>query len=94
MIEGVADSGHYLGMKLSRDSTMSKIVESFQADVSTRIFRVTNGFNEAVYLSANEPSLGMYRLQEHVQIVVPKVVSQKQTLRRVSQYIKRECSEY
>ena len=73
---------------------MSKIVESFQADVSTRIFRVTNGFNEAVYLSANEPSLGMYRLQEHVQIVVPKVVSQKQTLRRVSQYIKRECSEY
>ena len=62
---------------------MSKIVESFQADLPTRIFRVTNGFNESVYLAANEPSLGMYRLQEHIQTNVPKVVSQKQNLEKV-----------
>ena len=62
---------------------MSKLVESFQADLPTRVFRVTNAFNEAVYLSANEPSLGMYRLQEHIQANVPKVVLQKQTLHRV-----------
>lgn len=63
---------------------MSKIVESFQADLATRVFRVTSGFNESVYLAANEPSLGMYRLQEHIQTTVPKVVNQKQTLQGVS----------
>ena len=62
---------------------MSKLVETFQADLPTRVFRVTNAFNEAVYLAANEPSLGMYRLQEHIQTNVPKVVQQKQTLQRV-----------
>ena len=72
---------------------MSKIVESFQADLPTRTFRVTNGFNEAVYFAANEPSLGMYRLQEHVQTNVPRVVSQKLTLRGVSFCLKRYCSE-
>ena len=62
---------------------MSKIIETFQADLPTRVFRATNAFNEAVYLAANEPSLGMYRLQEHIQTNVPKVVQQKQTLQRV-----------
>ena len=62
---------------------MSKLVETFQADLPTRVFRVTNAFNEAVYLAANEPSLGMYRLQEHIQANVPKVVQQKQSLQRV-----------
>lgn len=65
---------------------MSKLVETFQADLPTRVFRVTNAFNEAVYLAANEPSLGMYRLQEHIQTNVPKVVQQKQTLQRVRSY--------
>ena len=67
----------------ARGLDMSKLVESFQADLPTRVFRVTNGFNEAMYLAANEPSLGMYRLQEHIQANVPKVVQQKQTLQNV-----------
>lgn len=63
---------------------MSKVVESFRTDLPTRTFRVTNGFNEAIYLAANEPSLGMYRLQEHIQTNVPKLVMQKQALQGVS----------
>ena len=66
---------------------MSKVVESFRTDLPTRIFRVTNGFNEAIYLAANEPSLGMYRLQEHIQTNVPKLVMQKQALQGVSGFI-------
>lgn len=60
-----------------------KLMESLQTDLSTRLYRVTNGFNEALYLTANEPSLGMYRLQEHVHATVPKVVEQKQSLQQV-----------
>lgn len=62
----------------------SKLIESFQTDLPTRVYRVANGFNEALYLAANEPSLGMYRIQEHTQISVPRVVDQKQTLALVS----------
>lgn len=60
-----------------------KLIESLQTDMSTRVYRVTNGFNEALYLTANEPSLGMYRLQEHIQLTIPKVVEQKQALAQV-----------
>ncbi len=60
-----------------------KLLESLQTDLSTRMYRVTNGFNEALYLVANEPSLGMYRIQEHIQTAIPKVVEQKQTLLQV-----------
>lgn len=60
-----------------------KLMESLQTDLSTRLYRVTNGFNESLYLVANEPSLGMYRLQEHVHATVPKVVEQKLALQQV-----------
>lgn len=60
-----------------------RIIESLSTDLSTRVYRVTNGFNEALYLVTNEPSLGMFRLQEHVQLTVPKVVEQRQALQQV-----------
>ena len=90
--EGLSDfAKNNFGVSLSQGAVhtrlvagMSKIVESFQADLPTRIFRVTNSFNESMYLAANEPSLGMYRLQEHVQTNVPRVVMQKQSLYGVS----------
>ncbi len=68
----------------SRQRKMAgKLMESLQTDLSTRIYRITNGFNEALYLVANEPSLGMYRLQEHIQSTVPRVVEQRQVLQQV-----------
>lgn len=63
---------------------MAKLMESLQTDLSTRVYRVTNGFNEALYLIANEPSLGMYRIQEHIQNTVPKVIEQRQALSQVT----------
>ena len=63
-----------------------KLMESLQTDLSTRVYRVTSGFNEALYLVANEPSLGMYRLQEHIQTTVPKIVEQGQALQQVRPY--------
>ena len=70
-----------LGAGISK--IMAKLMESLQTDLSTRIYRVTSGFNEGLYLVANEPSLGMYRLQEHIQATVPKIVEQRQILHQV-----------
>lgn len=64
-----------------------KLIGSFQTDLTTRVYRVASGFNEALYLTANEPSLGMYRIQEHIQLTVPKVVDQRQALAQVRTYV-------
>ncbi len=64
---------------------MAKLLESItQTDVSTLSYRVTNGLNECMYLGANEPSVGMYRIQEYVQNTVPKVVEWRQNLEQVT----------
>lgn len=64
---------------------MSKLLGSLtQADVPTLSYRVTNGLNECIFLAANEPSLGLYRLQEHIQGEVPKVVESRQNLQQVA----------
>ncbi len=65
----------------------SKLIESLQTDLSTRVYRITNSFNEGLYLTANEPSLGMYRLQEHIQLAIPKVVEQRQALAQVNKSV-------
>ena len=62
-----------------------------EIDLSTRMYRVTNNFNEALYVSANEPSLGMYRIQEHVAVTVPKIVEQKQVLQDMCQKVEGAC---
>ena len=63
---------------------MAKFMEP---DLSTRMYRVSNGFNESLYLAANEPSLGLYRLQEHVQLTVPRIAEQKQGLQEIHQRV-------
>ena len=63
----------------------SKILGSItQMDVATLTYRATSGLNECLYLAANEPSLGLYRIQEHVQSSVPRVVEQRQNLQQVA----------
>lgn len=67
---------------------MARLLET---DLATRAYRVTSGFNEALYQAANEPSLGMYRIQEHVSLTVPKVVEQRQNLQETCQQVEGAC---
>lgn len=66
-------------------NTMARFVET---DVSTRILRVSTGINEAIATAANEPSLGMFRLQEHVLNSVPKLVNERQTMEEICERVK------
>ena len=67
------------------------VARFMEADLSTRMFRVTSNFNEALYVTANEPSLGMYRIQEHIAMKVPKIVEQKRSLQDVCQQVQGAC---
>ena len=60
-------------------------------DVQTSIRKVVNNFNTTIYSLANEPSLGMYRIQEHISVAVPRVLGQKQTLDLVNKQVEGAC---
>lgn len=67
---------------------MARFVET---DLSTRVYRITCGLNESLFLAANEPSVGLFRLQEHVVNKVPKQVAESQTLDELSQRVQGAC---
>eukprot|EP00048_Salpingoeca_helianthica_P012082 m.174543 g.174543 ORF g.174543 m.174543 type:complete len:279 (+) comp15322_c1_seq5:3322-4158(+) len=56
-------------------------------ELLTRAKKVTQGFSESLYVLANEPSLGLYRLQEHIHKSVPELVEKKKELLGLSERI-------
>ena len=75
----------WVGLQLTK---MAKLLEP---DLSTRLLRVTTAFNDVLYSCANEPSLGMYRIQEHVTVTVPRLVEQRQQLKETCQRVEDAC---
>ena len=49
---------------------------------------MSTGINESLMTAANEPSLGLYRLQEHVIGTVPKLVRERQSVESVKERLK------
>ena len=54
-------------------STPNRITHFDELEARSKVTKVCQKLNEAIYIAANEPSLGMYRLQEHVRFNVPKL---------------------
>ncbi|RDD46309.1 Protein MEF2BNB-like protein [Trichoplax sp. H2] len=46
-------------------------------DTSSKTKKVTDKFSECLHILANEPSLGMFRLQEHVRKTLPILIEVK-----------------
>lgn len=63
---------------------MARFVET---DLSTRIYRVTVGLNESLTTIANEPSVGLYRIQENVIGNIPRIVEEEQALSTLCQKV-------
>ena len=68
-----------------------KMVQFNEGDVQTSIRKIVNSINATIYSLANEPSLGMYRIQEHILVAVPRVVGQKQALEIVIKQVEGAC---
>ena len=54
-------------------------------DLSTRAERLTKCINDCASQIANEPSLGLYRINEHVHVTVPRIRDQEKKLSAVHQ---------
>ncbi|KAK1152462.1 BLOC-1-related complex subunit 8 isoform X1 [Acipenser oxyrinchus oxyrinchus] len=46
-------------------------------EMQLKVKRVTDKFTESMYVLANEPSVALYRLQEHVRRSLPQLVQHK-----------------
>ncbi|XP_064237667.1 BLOC-1-related complex subunit 8 isoform X1 [Aotus nancymaae] len=47
-----------------------------------KLIRLTDKFTESVYVLANEPSVALYRLQEHVRRSLPELAQHKADMQR------------
>ena len=53
--------------------TPNKITRFEELEAKAKTTKICQKLNEAIYIGANEPSLGMYRVQEHVRFTIPKL---------------------
>ena len=53
--------------------TPNRITRFEELEAKTKAGKICSKLNEAIYIAANEPSLGMYRVQEHVRFSIPKL---------------------
>ena len=74
-------------MLISHTHSTCKMARFVETDLSTRVFRVTSGINECITTTANEPSVGLYRIQENVIGMVPRLVEDKQSMDSLCQRV-------
>ncbi|XP_055514646.1 BLOC-1-related complex subunit 8 isoform X2 [Leucoraja erinacea] len=56
-----------------------------EPELQLRVRRVTDKFTESMYFLANEPSVALYRLQEHVRRSLPELVQHKTDMQGVEE---------
>lgn len=67
--------------------TPNKITRFEEVEAKAKVTKICSKLNEAIYVGANEPSLGMYRLQEHVRFSVPKLTRCQRELQNIQSKI-------
>ena len=55
-----------LSQQPSATSVATSGLRHMDPDTDFKVRRITSYVNEAVHMAANEPTLGLYRIQEHV----------------------------
>eukprot|EP01121_Diplochlamys_sp_Union-15-3_P004651 TRINITY_DN14840_c0_g1_i1.p1 TRINITY_DN14840_c0_g1~~TRINITY_DN14840_c0_g1_i1.p1 ORF type:complete len:236 (-),score=48.60 TRINITY_DN14840_c0_g1_i1:95-802(-) len=63
-------------------STVTKVVNSLDSDTTERIVRANKKMCEYLHNLANEPSIGLYHICDHIKRSVPKLVTLKKSLRK------------
>jgi hypothetical protein len=64
--------------------TIRPLIDS---DSKTRVQKISKSTEDYLYRLANEPSLGLYHVQEHVHKCVPRLVDLQKELRKTRQQI-------
>ncbi|XP_077989217.1 BLOC-1-related complex subunit 8-like [Glandiceps talaboti] len=61
------------------------------ADLDYKVKKVTEKFSESLHIVANEPSLALYRLQEHVRKTLPVLSDKRNEMKGLQQEIQGMC---
>ncbi|XP_039267043.2 BLOC-1-related complex subunit 8-like [Styela clava] len=59
-----------------------------ERELDLKVKRASVGVNETVHMIANEPSLGLYRIQQHVKKTLPRVVNASNDMKKTNDQIK------
>ncbi|XP_072038555.1 BLOC-1-related complex subunit 8 homolog isoform X2 [Amphiura filiformis] len=65
--------------------------DTIDTEVEYRVKKVTEKFSECLHIVANEPSLALFRLQEHVRKSLPKLAQSKVDLTQLKQDVQGTC---
>ena len=63
--------------------TPNRITRFEEIEAKAKTAKICSKLNEGIYIAANEPSLGMYRLQEHVRFSIPKLARCQREFRNI-----------
>ncbi|XP_043909853.1 BLOC-1-related complex subunit 8 isoform X2 [Protopterus annectens] len=77
-------STQWVLLEFPQTVNVSELLIQFQGGFAGRLCRleVTDRFTESMYVLANEPSVALYRLQEHVRRSLPELVQHKSDMQR------------
>ncbi|XP_072038556.1 uncharacterized protein [Amphiura filiformis] len=67
------------------------VTDTIDTEVEYRVKKVTEKFSECLHIVANEPSLALFRLQEHVRKSLPKLAQSKVDLTQLKQDVQGTC---
>lgn len=59
-----------------------------EKELEYKVKRASLSVNETVHMIANEPSLGLYRVQQHIKKTLPKVVNASNDMKKTNDQIK------
>ncbi|XP_041465662.1 BLOC-1-related complex subunit 8-like isoform X1 [Lytechinus variegatus] len=92
------DTHSFHAYSVGRQGTMQhpQIVHGVQRDgvdleVDYKVKKVTDKFSECLHIVVNEPSLALYRLQEHVRRSLPHLSQCKTDLAALQQEVQGKC---
>ena len=69
-----------IGYGRSKEKYNGSSLRYLDPETDYKVKRVAGKVNESIQILANEPSLGLYRIQEHVHRTIPQIVERKKEL--------------
>ncbi|CAF0857930.1 unnamed protein product [Brachionus calyciflorus] len=72
----------------ANSATITLNTPAILTDVEVKARKLVNNLNDSLYENSNEPSLGLFRVQEHVRKTVPSLSKKKTEIDSFTQTVK------
>mmetsp|Transcript_35907 Transcript_35907/g.94125 ORF Transcript_35907/g.94125 Transcript_35907/m.94125 type:complete len:275 (+) Transcript_35907:297-1121(+) len=94
MVDLKGTSGYDLLLDMDgRRSADPETLLTIDRETHSKVKKVTEGLTSSLQVLANEPSLGLYRMEEHVLKAVPELVKTKQDIAKLTAIVQGTCHD-